>query len=143
MKKNNGKESEKETKTEVNKKLNRKKIIIIGLLIVFTIIVAIFIFNQNRNVIQLERRAYEIHNWKCEIDNEKIVKLSKKKVIGNTENTNSKELILERFYFKPLKKGKTSIKCYFTNINTGSFTEYKEYEAIVDKNLKLSMKQKQ
>ncbi len=124
-----------------DKKINTKKVAI-GILIIVSIIILFFVFKPKNNVIELEKRAYEIYNWKCEIENKKIVKLSKKKVIGDTKDQNSNELIIEKFYYEPLKKGKTSIKCYFTNINTGSYTEYKEYSVTVDKNLKLSIKQK-
>lgn len=123
--------------------INKKHII--TLLIVIVLIVSIvFITNRHKDLktITLETHANEISEWDYEFKDKGIVKLYDKKRSGDIEGKTAEGLIIEKYTFKALKKGKTIIKFTFLNKKNGSFGEIKEYYVTVDKNLKLTIKEK-
>ena len=122
----------------------KKSIIIFGiiLLIIVIIVSLIFIFRDNsKGVIKLETHENGIYEWKYEIKNKKIVRFDKKEKLGDSEDKNG-GLILERYTFKALKPGKTTIKFTFINTKNGSYDEIKKYGVVVDKKLNINITEK-
>ena len=144
---NKKKEAEiKEPTVEKNKsiksiKLNKKFILFIVIALILVLgIASILIANyKNRDIdtITLETHANEIYEWKHEIADKKIVKFYKKQRSGDLRGTTEEGLIIEKYLFKALKPGKTTIEFTFMNAKNGSYGEIKYYKVTVTDNLKL------
>lgn len=121
--------------------LKGKKIIICSIIIFIVIIIYILIFtlgNSSKKTVELTTQVNEVSEWKYEIKNKKIVKLDHKKLSGDV-NDNYDGKIIEKYTFKALKPGKTSLKFTFINKKNLSYGEIKYYEVIVNKKLELSI----
>lgn len=140
MKKDVEKKNVKKDKVKINKK------VLIGCLsLILLIIVGIGLFfilrDTSTETIQLEVLPKDIYEWKCDIKDNKIVKLDNKKVTGDTEDKNG-GIVYEKYTFKALKSGKTTMTFTYTNTQNGSFGEIKYYDVVVDKNLSLTIKER-
>jgi len=112
------------------------------LFIVAVVIVSILVFKDKKvYTIKLKTNVHETYEWKYEIENKKIVKFEKKERYGDLEDKNGGN-ITEEFTFKALKPGKTKINFTFFNKYNKTFGEIKYYEAIVDNDMKLTIKKK-
>ena len=129
----------KETKIKKNnskKYFTKRNIIVLILVLVcaYTMLVVLFIHvNKNKDIdsIVLETNGYEMYEWKYDIKEKNIIKYTEKKTNNNQKT--------EEYYFKALKPGKTSISFTYANTKNGSFLDVKNYTAIVDKHLNLSI----
>lgn len=130
-------------KIKSSKYYTKRNIIILSAVVILIIISLVFTFiNRGLDTITLETHANEVSEWKYEIDNKSIIKFYNKKRSGDIEGKTSEGLITERYTFKALKPGKTTLKFTFKNTVNNSYGEVKYYNISVDKNLKLTIKEK-
>ena len=128
--------------------MEKKKIILIVIcaIVFLGIIITAIVLNANKNSdveeIVLEKLYNDIYEWEYEIKDPSIVKIESKKVTGDIKGETNVKKVKERFTFKALKPGKTDIKFVFKNTSNGSYTTIKYYDAIVHKDLKLTIKEK-
>lgn len=143
-KKNKSETSTKEKNNSLKKFLTKKNLIILGCIIICIILLIVFI-NRNKDIayVTLEEKINDMYEWKYEIENKKIVKFVNKENIGSVNRTTKRNLIKETYRFQALREGKTTIKFIETNTSNGSFLEIKYYNVTVDKNLKLTIEEKQ
>ena len=119
---------------------NKRNIII---LVIIICLCFIFIFTRNNDSasIELQTHANEIYEWQYKIDDTSVVKFEKKQRFGDIEGKKKGGSITERYIFKALKPGKTSIRFIYTNTKNKSYTDVKEYKVDVDKKLNLAIKE--
>lgn len=99
------------------------------------------ITKPNPNTILLETHANEVSEWQYKIGDKTIIKLDKKKRSGDIEGQTQEGLIKEKYIFKGLKKGTTTIKFTFINTKNNSYGEVKKYRVLVDNNLNVYIKE--
>lgn len=136
-------------KMEKNQTDNKSKLFSIRniVILIITIIVIGFIIscvNKKSGFasIDLETHANEVSEWQYKIEDDSIVAFHNKNRTGDLEGKTMQGIIYERYTFKSLKPGKTTIKFTFINKNNKSFGEIKEYNVVVDKRLKITIKEK-
>ena len=127
-------------------KKNKESIIriicaVILFIIIIVVILSMILRDNSKKSVDLGTTFNDIYEWKYEIADKKIVKLYKKNTFGDLEGKNN-GIITERYIFKGLKKGKTTITFTQVNKNNKSWGIIKEYEAVVDKKLKLTINEK-
>ncbi len=128
----------------MNKK--NKNIIVITLIsiILIVFIVLLFILNDkgaNLSYVTLRTNFYDIYAWKYKIEDKNVIEFSEKKQSGDVDGKTDSGLIIEKYYFKALKEGKTNIEFRFTNTENGSSLDIKKYVATVDRDLKLKIEE--
>ena len=120
----------------------KRKFIFIGLIILLICVLCVIIlfFTKDRTIstVKLETQTNDIYEWEYKIDNKKIVKFVERKRSGDFDDKGS-GIITEKYIFKALKPGKTTITFTFVNKNNKSFGEIKTYKAVVDKKLHLTI----
>ncbi len=135
-----------ETKTPKKRKLKKEVMAFIVLIILVLITITTVLINnyihRDLDTIVLETHANEIYEWQYDIGKKEIVEFHKKQRSGDLEGKTQEGLITERYIFKALKPGKTTIKFTFMNTKNGSYGEIKEYTVTVEKNMKLTIEEK-
>lgn len=126
--------------------LQTKKIIILMILLI-VIVLLIFTFflinyNSDKNIfyVRLNKKVYDIYEWKYDIKDDNIVKFVEKKQFGDVDNKNGGN-ITEKYYFKALKPGKTELTFTFTNTGNGSYLDTKYYLVKVDKKKNINIEE--
>lgn len=127
----------------MKKNKKQKKFLIICAIVIFIVVLCITLvvfisIDNTKGVIELRSKADDIYEWQYEIKDKKIVKYVEKKKYGDFEDKHGGN-ITEKYIFKSLKPGKTTIKFTSVNKNNKSYLDIKTYEAKVDKKLHLTI----
>ena len=133
----------KEKKVKKIKKISKKfKILLLVALILILGIIIISNINKDTKSIVLETHANEISEWKHKIGDKSIIEYVNKTQTGDLEGKTAEGLIIEKYKFKALKPGKTTIEFTFLNTKNKSYGEIKTYDVTVSKDLRLKIKER-
>ncbi len=120
-----------------------KKGIIIGIIIVIIIAVVLILFNPfaKKNYVILKTNGGVPYKWEYTIENLNVIKFDEMVSTSKNKNITGGE-ILEKYIFKGLKKGETTITFEYKNFTDGTVDQTKVYKVTVNKNLKVKIKEK-
>ncbi len=114
---------------------------IILLLVLFITIILTGCSNSNSNTAEVivSISGGIPYNWEYTIGDESIIKYKSMEEKGADTMGGSNE---EHYIFEGLKEGKTTLKFELKSITDNTIEETKNYEVVVDKNLKLTITEK-
>lgn len=128
-----------------------KKVLIVLIIIIILIVLALLYFFLKPKKSDTEKAPKNYHvvldinagipfKWEYKIDDESILKLKEKVVKAEeTKEPISGGLMHEYYTFEGLKEGETRVTFSFVNITDNTSDETREYKAVVDKDLKVTV----
>ena len=118
---------------------NKKSIVLISIVFLIVLVIALILLLGNKKAkIALENDFPDLYEWQYKIEDDSVVKFIKK-----DKKKEEKMLTIEKFYFKGVKPGKTTIRFYLEHFKNKSYMDAAKYEITVDKNLKVKTKEVQ